>query len=59
MKPPAVTNVPWARLTMPPRPVTTTNDRNTIASAMPGREDARTTSKSSALRPAPRAATAA
>ncbi len=36
MKPPAVTNVAWARLTMPPMPVTTTNERNTIASARPG-----------------------
>src|SRR4029077_18666525 len=34
--PPAVTNVPCARLTMPPRPVTTTNDRKTMASAIPG-----------------------
>ena len=30
-KPPAVTNVAWARLTMPPMPVTTTNDRKIIA----------------------------
>ncbi len=36
MKPPAVTNVPWARLTIPPCPVTTTKDRKTIAIAMPG-----------------------
>ena len=34
--PPAVTKVPWARLTMPPSPVTTTNDRKTMASAIPG-----------------------
>ena len=26
-KPPAVTNVAWARLTIPPMPVTTTNER--------------------------------
>ena len=29
--PPAVTNDAWARLTMPPMPVTTTNDRRMIA----------------------------
>ena len=36
MKPPAVTNDACARLTIPPRPVTTTNERNTMAKAMPG-----------------------
>ena len=29
-KPPAVTKVAWARLTMPPMPVTTTKDNMTI-----------------------------
>ena len=51
--PPAVTKVPWARLTMPPSPVTTTNDRKTMASAMPGREDAQRL-EVAGLRPAPR-----
>jgi hypothetical protein len=32
-KPPAVTKVAWARLTMPPIPVTTTNDRKMISVA--------------------------
>ena len=36
-KPPAVTKVAWAKLTMPPMPVTTTNDNMTIERAMPGR----------------------
>src|SRR5262245_19653344 len=36
MKPPAVANVAWARLTMPPIPVTTTNDRKMMASERPG-----------------------
>ncbi len=34
-KPPAVTNVAWRRLTIPPMPVTTTNERNTIPTASP------------------------
>ena len=34
--PPAVTNAAWARLAMPPMPVTTTNERKTMASASPG-----------------------
>ena len=33
--PPLVTNIAWPRLTMPPMPVTTTNDRNTRPSANP------------------------
>ena len=51
MKPPAVTNVPWARLTIPPRPVTTTNERNTIASAMPGARIPRTSKSSARAQP--------
>ena len=33
--PPAVTKVAWARLTMPPMPVTMTNDRKMMAVASP------------------------
>jgi len=36
IRPPAVTKVPCASETIPPRPVTTTNDRNTMPRARPG-----------------------